>query len=180
MKTLFKLVVFVTLLTLVFGAPGFAPAQASPAAPVPHLAGGYAMVDLGTLGGSWSTAVGINSLGEIAGTSALPGDTVMHAFITSVEGGGLYDLGTLGGDWSTALGMSRLGGVTGSSTTATGEPHAFYWTSLSSQPMVDLGTLGGAGSYPNDIDGWETSSWAPLLQPKAIYMRSSGTVQIKI
>ena len=41
---------------------------------------GGAMIDLGTLGGSWSTALGISDTGQVVGRSATA-DGTEHAFI---------------------------------------------------------------------------------------------------
>src|SRR5579864_808459 len=55
----------------------------------------YTVTDLGTLGGTFSIAFGINNAGRVGGAAALPSGNV-HAFLTGV-GGLKYDLGTLGG-----------------------------------------------------------------------------------
>src|ERR1017187_7899977 len=55
----------------------------------------YSITDLGTLGGSFSLAYGINDNGQIDGFSTLPGDAVQHSFV--IEKGAMIDLGTLGG-----------------------------------------------------------------------------------
>jgi probable HAF family extracellular repeat protein len=55
---------------------------------------GSAMIDLGTLGGSWgSTAYAINNSGQIVGESGITGDTEEHAFLYS--GSTMYDLNTM-------------------------------------------------------------------------------------
>jgi probable HAF family extracellular repeat protein len=51
------------------------------------------MKDLGTLGGSWSGAAGINNAGEIVGGSLLVTDTDSHAFLYSK--GSMKDLNSL-------------------------------------------------------------------------------------
>ena len=60
---------------------------------------GGGMVDLGTLGGSFSWAFGINNRGQVVGNSQLPGDTLSHAFLWTPDTG-MVDLGTLGGTWA--------------------------------------------------------------------------------
>jgi probable HAF family extracellular repeat protein len=55
----------------------------------------YIVTDLGTLGGSFSVAFGINNAGRVGGAAAVPGGNV-HAFLLGI-GGTKYDLGTLGG-----------------------------------------------------------------------------------
>ena len=55
----------------------------------------YTVQDLGTLGGTFSWAYGINNKGSISGMSLLSGDTAMRAFLW--RKGQMTDLGTLGG-----------------------------------------------------------------------------------
>ena len=55
----------------------------------------YTVTDLGTLGGTFSTAQGISEEGWVAGWSLLPGDQTQHSFLW-VEGL-TTDFGTLGG-----------------------------------------------------------------------------------
>ena len=112
--------------------------------------------DLGTLGGSASTAFALNSSGEAAGASLLTGGSQLsHAFLWKPEApnggtGHMFDLGTLGGASSQAFGVNALGDVVGISRTKAGISHPFLWTPSSahgtSGKMVDLGTLGGSGA----------------------------------
>src|SRR5437016_12602987 len=60
----------------------------------------YTITDLGTLGGSFSVALGVNSRGQVIGNSFTTGDQALHAFIYS--DGRMRDLGTLGGSSSSA------------------------------------------------------------------------------
>jgi probable HAF family extracellular repeat protein len=111
---------------------------------------GMGMTDLGTLGGSDSSAQGINDAGQVAGNSfTATGEP--HAFITSPDGVGMTDLGTLGGSNSHARGINDAGQVVGDSFTATGEPHAFI-TGPDGVGMTDLGALGGGWSVALGIN----------------------------
>jgi probable HAF family extracellular repeat protein len=99
------------------------------------------MTDLGTLGGSESSATAINEAGQIVGDSAVAGDATRHAFLHTP--GAMIDLGTLGGAGSVAFAINSAGQVVGGADTAAGERHAFLW---SGSAMTDLGTLGGKRS----------------------------------
>ena len=55
--------------------------------------------ELGTLGGEWSEAKGINNLGHIVGVAGLP-DGTGHAFL--YQDGVMRDLGTFGADYGVA------------------------------------------------------------------------------
>lgn len=109
-----------------------------------------AMLDLGTLGGTLSSEAALNSRGQVAGGSNLPGDVgcpnscLSHPFLW--DEGQLTDLGTLGGDSATAFWLNDAGEVVGPSNTVGDQAvHSFLWKN---GVMTDLGTVG------NDLCSW--------------------------
>jgi probable HAF family extracellular repeat protein len=119
------------------------------------------MQDLGTIGGSTSSASSINSLGQIVGTTTqAPGSTHI-AFLW--EGGTMKPLAGLNKSSSSAHGIDNNGRVAGNF----GGPEVgtdirgFWWKAGAVQT---LGTLGGATSVANAISpegklvGWSTTS----------------------
>lgn len=110
------------------------------AAPAAASGGAYSFVDLGTLGGSFSNALAINSSGQVAGGSWLPGDTgETHAVLWG--GGSLIDLGTFGGGpTSSASAINDAGVVGGGSATA---GYAASLPILWKPGATPLPTLGG-------------------------------------
>jgi probable HAF family extracellular repeat protein len=99
------------------------------------------MTDIGTLGGGFSSALGINSAGRVVGFSNTA-DGERHAFITGPDGVGMTDLGTLGGDFSFAKAINDAGQVVGDSFFGgtLGATHPFI-TGLDGVGMTDLNTL---------------------------------------
>lgn len=78
---------------------------------------GYIPRNLGTLGGNYSDARGINDKGEVVGV-ATNATGAERAFV--YENGVMKDLGTLGGAESIALAINSLGDIVGSAQTAGG------------------------------------------------------------
>jgi probable HAF family extracellular repeat protein len=115
------------------------------------------VLDLGTLGGTYSNASAVNSSGQVVGMAyTAAGAGYSHAFLW--QNGAMTDLGTLGGAFSSAGDINDAGQIVGSSRT-TADPtasHAFLWTPTiangTSGSMIDLGTLGGASSSASAIN----------------------------
>lgn len=133
-------------------------------------------IDLGTIGGPASHALGINSQGQAVGKSGIRIQET-HAFVWRSDTFEMVDLGTLGGTRSEAVGINDRAEVAGWSTTASGETHAFVWTEAGG--LVDLGTLGGSRSEPVDINaqgkvvGWSYTATGErhgfLVEPVDIF-----------
>jgi probable HAF family extracellular repeat protein len=70
--------------------------------------------DLGTLGGAFSAATGVNATGQVIGISNTA-DGAQHAFSWTAAGG-MVDLGTLGGTVSSPSGVTASGQVAGQAT----------------------------------------------------------------
>jgi probable HAF family extracellular repeat protein len=97
------------------------------------------MLNIGTLGGVFGTASGLNNRGQVAGTSDLAGDQAAHPFLW--QQGSLRDLGTLGGSSAFGNWIDEAGGVVGGSFTEGGLPfRAFRWIN---GRMINLGSLNG-------------------------------------
>ena len=95
--------------------------------------------DLGTLGGNFAGAEGINDLDQVVGSSATAGGAG-HAF-RYAGFGPMQDLGTLpGGQTSSGLGINNFGTVVGQSGSANGN-RAYRWTQ--GLGMQSLGVLAG-------------------------------------
>jgi probable HAF family extracellular repeat protein len=122
----------------------------------------YQVKDLGTLGGTYGNAQGINNKGWIDGYANLKGDTRQHAFLRIDEL--MIDLGTLGGPNSQSfLGPNKRGQVAGLAETRRPDPNnkdfCFFGTGLICRAFLwengritDLGTLGGNNSSAFDIN----------------------------
>ena len=102
--------------------------------------------DMGTLGGTFSIAYGIDESGRLAGYAYTPAD--IHAY-RSTTGASLVDIDSLGGNYSLGYGINAAGHVVGQAYNASQQYHAFLWTG--SGNMQDLDTLGGSQSSANDI-----------------------------
>jgi probable HAF family extracellular repeat protein len=104
---------------------------------------GGTMTSLGSLGGGYGFANGINNLGQVAGLSTLGDGSTTQAFLYS--SGTMTDLGSFAGtsDYSDAYGINNHTQVVGVST-SNGIARGFIWQSGT---MTDLGDLqGGAGA----------------------------------
>ena len=123
----------------------------------------YVVTDLGTLGGTFAAAEGLNNRGWVEGLSTLAGDQSQHAFVW--RNGVMSDLGTLGGPNSNAYySPNERGEITGNAETLTldplGEDTCGYGDHLVCLPfvwqagvMIPLPTtLGGNNGFAHGIN----------------------------
>jgi probable HAF family extracellular repeat protein len=119
------------------------------------------MRDLGSLGGTCTTASDMNNDGQIVGFSNLPGDLSEHGFIW--DNGSFQDLGgSLGGNFQGPFAMNEHGEAVGFATTP-GDiiGHAVLWKHVGN--LIDLG---GVGS--------DQCSFATSINPKTQVVGTSG------
>jgi probable HAF family extracellular repeat protein len=136
----------------------------------------YSVTELGTLGGTASTASGMSKTGSVVGSSTVAGDATSDAFIYA--NGTMIDLGTLGGSYGLADGANSSGAVVGYSYPAGNlqiDPFVY-----SNGTMTDLGTLGGVGGFSvakaiNDAGTIVGDSVTPAGAPHA-FIYSGGVM----
>ncbi len=113
--------------------------------------------DLGTLGGTFSEALGVNDTGLVVGRSTLAGNAVTHA--TLWRAGTIVDLGALDGTGSVANGVNAAGQIVGTFSRSGAKDHAVLWNGTTA---VDLNTVLAANP-----DGWELNT-ATAINDKGV------------
>ncbi len=88
------------------------------------------VIDLGTLGGQYSGAIGINENGDVCGWAvADPNGSIFDTRAFLWRNGQMSDLGTLGGEDSYAFALNDSGQVVGEAAyDISGRSRAFVWT----------------------------------------------------
>jgi probable HAF family extracellular repeat protein len=156
---------------------------------LPH----YTVVDLGTLGGSYSLVYsGASNGGWIAGDSGLPNDTADNAFLWHY--GPMADLGTLGGPNSFGVGTNDWGDAVGGAETSATDPLQeqfcyadsfvclpFFWQNQL-QTMIALPTLGGTNGVAwviNDQEVIVGQAENTKVDPTCVGTGSTQVLQIR-
>jgi len=104
------------------------------------------MQDLGTLGGSFTLATGVNDSGAVVGYGDTP-EGATHAFLWTAEAG-MQDLGVPAGgryDVSVALAINNRNAISGSVSNSAGAEAAFYWTATMGFILLTPGSVDGQG-----------------------------------
>lgn len=129
----------------------------------------YTIKDLGTFGGSYSEAFGINASGQVVGSAATASGQG-HAFLYS--GGILFDL-DLPGTFGTARAINDAGQVGGYY--YDGSYQAFLDTN---DQITDLGTLGGnyAAAYAIGASGQACGSSYTSSNEEHAFLWSAGVI----
>src|SRR6202023_895986 len=114
------------------------------------------MVDLGTIGGTFSIANGIRG-NYVVGRSTIAGDANTHAFVYNLQTFTMQDIhaliGATGGD-SSAISINNSGLVVGAMVMADGTTHAFLYNIATGTPtnLHPLLATGGSFDTAYDID----------------------------
>jgi probable HAF family extracellular repeat protein len=121
----------------------------------------YTVIDLGTLGGTLSSAEGISNKGWVAGYSTLPGDTITHASLWQNDV--IIDLGMPGLNSLIAYPFNERGEVAIHSEVSApdplGEDFCGFGTHLACPPflwkrgsLIQLPTLGGGNGHTSQVN----------------------------
>jgi probable HAF family extracellular repeat protein len=143
-------------------------------------------IDLGTLGGSSSAALGLDASGRVVGRS-LNTNGVNRAFLWTPDGTNgvagnpqMQDLGTLGGTASQADDINSNGQIGGYSRTPAGDDHAMRFSGT----MVDIHTLGNNprhsyGAGINDAGHVTGSTYNNAFNTSSVF-RYNGSSMINL
>ena len=140
----FRLAVCAAFCLLGLGVSAFANAQL------------YSITELGTLGGTTSTALDINNLGQVVGDSFTAANPHNGQHATLWYGNTITDLGTWGGNYSTASAINNRGQVVGWG--ASSDNSRNVGTLWDGDVMTDLGGI--TLEYPSSrAEGINDAGW---------------------
>jgi probable HAF family extracellular repeat protein len=140
------------------------------------VSGGYSVTDLGTLGGTSSSAIAINENGEIVGWSSTrsgPG----HAFFRTADGS-MIDIGAFSAQDVNAAG--QVVGYRVASTPVGNVAYAVFWSASTgiiefgegiARSINDLGEIAGAARNTEGV--WRAAFW-PSRQTQPVDLGSLG------
>jgi probable HAF family extracellular repeat protein len=141
---------------------------------VPALAQPYEVVPLGSLGGTYTRAQGVNDAAVVVGVSSTTDETNMP-FVW--ESGAMRQLPLLmGGTTGEATGVNASGVIVGRSNDASGQDRAVRWTRNvdGSWSVEDLGTLGGTFARASAINDRGQVTGASQIAPPPPPQRQSS------
>jgi probable HAF family extracellular repeat protein len=132
-----------------------------------QLMSSYAVLHLGSLGGTATVPLALNNQGEVVGWSSTAGNETAHAF--RYRKGRLTDLGTLGGKLSSATGINNRGEIVGMSNVALGSSQVDAFLERGGKltdrgPLYKALVVGGrvsindAGAIDGLSQGWPDAS----------------------
>jgi probable HAF family extracellular repeat protein len=100
---------------------------------------GSGLVDIGTLGGTYSAGTGINDQNEIAGVSSLAGSSLNHVFLYAQTH--MSDLGGVAGESFINAAINNRGEIVATATNAAGAESSFIYRGHSFEkiPLVAAG-----------------------------------------
>ena len=139
--------------------------------------GGFFPTDLGTLGGTFSSAKAINNSSTIVGMAAVANGEFHAAMWVKIDGTWqIFDLGTLeGGTTAGASAISDDGTVVGSGDTPTG-PHGFMWRN---GVMTDIGPTVGQAQGVNDF-GQVVGVGDPAANHAVLWSETGGLTDLMV
>jgi 6-phosphogluconolactonase len=124
---------------------------------------GSGLVDIGTLGGTYSEGTGINDHNEIAGVSSVKGSSLNHLFLYAK--GHMSDLGTVAGESFINALINNRGEIVGSATNSKGVETSFIYGghSFDKIPLI-ADSLNNSGVIAGSYTAANGSSHASLYR----------------